>query len=392
MGAFVKPPQAPPTFIGTPDSIIADTKTLIEKSRSLQDRLVEQIKPDQARFQNAILPQAQANDEDSLEANILCFYSAVATDKKIRDASTEAEQLFADFAIESNMREDVFKLADAAWKAEHGKLGGESWRLLDKERKSYIRYGLGLPAGPKRDRFKEIKTKLSEISIQFAKRLNEENGGLYFRKEELEGVPKDLVESFAAGEGEHAGKVKVDFKYPSLFPVLKYAKHAYVRQQMYIANENKCNANVPLFKEAIVLRDEAARLLGYPNHAAFIIEEKMLKTPETVNDFLGDLSHRLKDGGRSDLEQLNALKKADMLERGDTFDGKQYLWDKGFYETIMLQKDYQIGKNGVFRHYFELTSYRPREDCRILPTFVYYQRDARNLRRAFRHGFRGSGW
>ena len=48
--------------------------------------------------------------------------------------------------------------------------------------------------------------------------------------------------------------------------------------------------NVPLFKEAVVLRDEAARLLGYPNHAALRIEDKMAKTPKTVDDFLGDLA------------------------------------------------------------------------------------------------------
>jgi len=353
---YTKPPQAPPVFTGTPESVIADTKRLIEHSRKLQDKLVAEIKPEEANFKNAILPQARLGDEDSLEANILCFYSAVSTDKALRDASTDAEKLFADFGIESNMREDVFKLSDAAWKAEKGKLYDESWRLLDKDRKSYIRYGLGIPEGPKRDRFKEIKTRLSEISIKFQKRLNEENGALWFSAEELHGVPKDLVDNFPKGEGEHAGKVKVSFKYPDLFPVLKYATNADVRKQMFIANENKCNDNVPLFQETVLLRDEAARLLGYPNHAAFVIEEKMLKTPKAVDDFLGDLRERLAPGGLKEIEVLKALKKSDMETRGDANpDDHYYLWDHRYYDTLMLQKEYQLDQEQI-AEYFPLST------------------------------------
>jgi len=353
---FAKPPQAPPLFTGTPESVIADTKRLIETSRSLEDKLVKEIKPEDANFKNAILPQAWESNESSLEANILCFYSAVSTDKALRDASTDAEKLFSDFGIESSMREDVFRLVDAAYNAENGRLDGESWRLLEKDRKGYIRNGLGLPAGPKRDRFKEIKLRLSDLSIQFSKRLNEENGALWFTPEELEGVPKDLVDNFPKGEGEHTGKVKVSFKYPDLFPTLKYAKNVETRKKMFIQNENKCNDNVELFRETMLLRDEAARLLGYPNHAAFVIEEKMMKTPKTVDDFLGDLRERLASGGLKEIEVLKALKQKDMESRGDkSFDGNYYLWDHRYYDNLMVEQDYQLDQEKI-AEYFPLST------------------------------------
>jgi len=69
-----------------------------------------------------------------------------------------------------------------------------------------------------------------------------------------------------------------------------------------------CNQNVPLFKEAMVLRDEAAHLLGYPNHAAFYIEDKIAKKPETVDTFLGDLRSRLTAGSQREIEELKQLK------------------------------------------------------------------------------------
>jgi len=194
---------------------------------------------------------------------------------------------------------------------------------------------------------------LSELSIAFQKTLNEENGGLWFTEKELEGTPKDVLEGLKKGEGEHEGKVRLSFKYPDLFPALKYGKNPDTRKTIFIANENKCNANIALFKEAVVLRDEAARLLGYENHAQFRIEDKMAKTPKTVNDFLGDLRQRLAPGGLEEIEKLKALKKADLkeLKQEDKFDGHYYLWDHRYYDTLMLDKEYSLDQNKIAEYF-----------------------------------------
>jgi metallopeptidase MepB len=147
-----------------------------------------------------------------------------------------------EFKIEASMREDIFALVQAAWdKFHNGESGfdGESLRLLEKERKRYIRNGLGIEKGPKRDRFKEIKKRLSQLSIEFQKNLNEENGGIWFTKKELEGVPEGVLGGLESGIGENEGKLKLSFKYPDLFPTLKFALDAETRQKVFIQNENK---------------------------------------------------------------------------------------------------------------------------------------------------------
>lgn len=299
---------------------------------------------------------AQEDNQMSLESHIIGFYQAVSTDKTLRDASTDAEKLMDDFGIESAMREDVFQRYDAALKKGE-KLDAESQRLLEKDHKGYIRNGLGIPSSSQRERFKEIKKRLSELSITFQKTLNEENSGLWFTKEELEGVPEDVVSGLQKGEGENSDKLRLTFKYPDLFPTLKYAKNADVRRHLFIANENKCNTNVPLFKEAVVLRDEAARILGYKNHAEFRIEDKMAKTPKTVDDFLGDLRTRLAPGGKQEIAKLVDIKKDDMQSRGQQaqFDGNYYLWDHRYYDTLMLEKDYQLDHQKI-AEYFPLST------------------------------------
>ncbi|KAK0266355.1 metalloendopeptidase [Friedmanniomyces endolithicus] len=347
---YKKPPQPPPLFTHTPDSLLQDTERIINQSKALQDRIVKDVSPEHAEFKSVLQPFAQDDNRMSLETHIIGFYQAVSTDAKLRDASTEAEKKMDDFGIEASMREDIFKLVDSVFKKQQDdqKLDAESRRLLEKDHKGYIRMGLGIPAGPKRDRFKEIKKRLSELGITFQKNLNEEQGGMWFAPEELEGVPSDVTGDLKKGDegAEHAGKLWLTFKYPDLFPVQKYCKNAETRRKVLVANENKCNQNIALFKEALVLRDEAARLLGYPNHATFRIEDKMAKTPKTVDDFLGDLHERLAPGGLKEIEKLKELKKT---ETGDA--DKYFLWDHRFYDTLMLERDFQLDQQKIAEYF-----------------------------------------
>lgn len=235
---YQRPPQAPPSFTGTASSIVADAQALCDSTRSMLDKIARDITPETATFENVVLPIAYEENAAGLENRIIGFYQAVSTDSKLRDASSKAEEIMDEFSIEASMREDIFKLVEAAFQKKEN-LDPESQRLLEKERKSYITNGLGIPAGPDRDRYKEIRKRLSMIQIEFQKNLNEEDGGIWFTQKELEGVPSDVVEGFEVGTGENEGKYRFTFKYPDLFPVMKFAKDADVRKKVFIQNENK---------------------------------------------------------------------------------------------------------------------------------------------------------
>lgn len=146
-GHLRKPPQAPPVFTATTQSLIDDAKRLIETSRKVQDDVVARVTPETASFESVMKPLAQDENVMALESHILGFYQAVSTEQQLRDASSKAEELMDEFFIETVMREDVFKLVEAALKKGE-KLEPESRRLLEKEHKDYIRNGLGLPAVP----------------------------------------------------------------------------------------------------------------------------------------------------------------------------------------------------------------------------------------------------
>jgi len=235
---YRQPPQAPPSFTATPTSLLEDAKVLCGIKRSVLDKIAAEITPEIATFDNVVLPIAQDEDKAGLQNRIIGFYQVVSGDAELRAASSKAKGLMDEFAIEASMREDIFTLVDAAFK-KGAALDRESQRLLEKERKSYITNGLGIPAGPLRDRFKEIKKRLSQISIEFQKNLNEEHGGIWFTRKQLEGVPTDVIVNLETGHDANEGKVRLTFKYPDLYPTLKFALDPEVRQKVFIENENK---------------------------------------------------------------------------------------------------------------------------------------------------------
>jgi metallopeptidase MepB len=61
---------------------------------------------------------------------------------------------------------------------------------------------------------------------------------------------------------------------------------------------------------------EAAHLLGYPNHASYILEIRMAKSPELVKPFLADLSEKLDSAAHKELAVLQGLKEKDLQELG----------------------------------------------------------------------------
>jgi metallopeptidase MepB len=110
---------------------------------------------------------------------------------------------------------------------------------------------------------------------------------------------------------------------------------------------------VPLFRELIIRRDEYARLLGYPDYATFQIEGKMMKTPEKVLDFLGDLRMQLAPRGAKEIDHLKDLKSRNLKSRGldATNDGYFYLWDYEFYNRLMIEEEYSVDQQKIAEHF-----------------------------------------
>ena len=346
---FENAAQKLPLFDATPDSILIDTQRLIKETRTVQDEVVKMVHgPQHATFDNTLQPLAHQANIFAEKSHMLRFYSDVSPNLEMRRASNEAGELLNDFEIDSVGREDIFHLIDAVYKnREREDLGVESCLLLEQEHHKFISNGLGLSAAQQRDNIKGMKKRLSQLSTEFQKNLNEEDGGIWFTREELEGVPNDVLEGAEKREEHDLGKleVRLTFQSPDYFAVMNHARHDKTRKRMFLENENKCVRNVPILKEALVLRNEIARLLGYNNHAAYRLSEKMVKSPTAVNNFLADLRANLTNRGCKEIEKLKQIKEHDVGV--EHFNGHYYLWDHRYYHSMLLKTEFMVDQEKV---------------------------------------------
>ena len=256
------------------------------------------------------------------------------------------------------MNEPLFKLVDAVLQSNDQNLETESRRFLSKLHWNHTASGLSLPVEQERQRFKAIKARLGELESDFLKSLAEAKsggGGIWFTREQLEGVPDTVLERFESGQGDKSGLFLVSFSNSDYFAVLRFAMNAATRKRIFLAVDNMCGASVPVFKEAVILRDEAARLLGYPSHAAFIAKENMVQNTETVYKFLGELKDGLLPGVQDELRRLKQLKREHVEANGESFDGRFFIWDHHFYSNFALKKDYAIDHQEL-AEYFPLNT------------------------------------
>ncbi|KAJ2738005.1 metalloendopeptidase [Coemansia sp. Cherry 401B] len=336
----------------SPAEIHRTTDRLIAESTAVQDRVAAESRP---TFESVIVPLAMCENEQSAEYNVVTFVQSVSTDKEVRDASTAAEEKLREFEIESQMREDVYKVVRAVFDnaSEMDKLGAEDRRLVEKMELGYRRNGLALDKD-KREQLGVKQKRLSELEVRFSRNINENDGAEAFTREELVGLPDDFFEGRQIKIEDGVEKFVVTTKYPDLVPLLKKAKNETTRRRMLYADETRCPENIALMQEAVRLRLEIAQMLGYKTHAEFKLELSMAKAPATVLDFEDDLRQRLEPLADRELKEIEALKRADKEAAGEPYEGL-FSWDFRYYSAMVLERKHQISDDEV-KQYFSMQS------------------------------------
>ncbi|CAO3681225.1 unnamed protein product [Umbelopsis vinacea] len=326
-------PQPTLNFAITATELSQTIKDIISQETEINDK-VAALAPEQQTFETVIPHEPK---------------------KDIRDASVEAEKEYDAFGIEQGMRKDLYDAVQNVFKkTDLNALDPEDARLLTKTELDFRRNGLALEE-KKRNELKEIRTKLSELSIEFSKNQNEESSTVAFTKDELENMDDDFLSGLKKEEIDGVEKYVLTMRYPDVLPVLKMCKNENTRRTHYIAYESRNKENIAILEEAIKLRRRAAKLLGYPSHASFVLEVKMAKTVEAVRTFLDDLVKRLEPVGETELERLKNIKRKEKETRGEEFDGKINGWDTAYYLRVLLEEEYQVDQQ-VIKQYFPLNN------------------------------------
>jgi len=240
-------------------------------------------------------------------------------------------------------------------------LNAEQQRLLEETHKQFVRSGADL-TDEAQDRLREINAELAELTQEFRNNVLSETNEfelLVTDEVDLGDLPASLV-ALAADEAKRRGHDckcwSFNTQRPSTDPFLQYSPNRDLRKQLFDAyamrgdNDNDAD-NKAIASRMAQLRVARATLMGYDNHAEFILSDNMAENPENVYGFLEKIwvpALRVSKQERTDLE---AMMKADGID--DRLRG----WDWRYYtEKVRLEK-FDLDDDAL-RPYFEVNAVR----------------------------------
>ena len=159
----------------------------------------------------------------------------------------------------------------------------------------------------KRAQIQALQEELAKASTEFAANIAKGRKTVTADPAELEGLPADYIAAHKPGAD---GKVVISTDYPDINPVMAYAKSEALRKRLSLANLTRAYPeNDVLLRRILDLRQQIASLLGRPNYAALVLENKMLNTPEKVEKLLADMAEAARPAAMRDYAKKLAAQK-----------------------------------------------------------------------------------
>lgn len=330
-----------------------------KKAIEVQNEEIDAIinNPEAASFENTIAALDYSGDLYNRVSNIFYNIKSANTSDEMQQIAKDLVPIISEHKSNISLNPKLFERIKAVYLGRDSlDLNQEQAMLLEKTYKRFVRSGADLSEEDKAN-MRKIDEQLSMLSLQFGDNLLEEtnNYKLVIEKEEdLEGLPEGLVSGAveAAEEAGLSGKWVFTLHKPSWIPFLTYCSNRELREDLYKAMYSRANRgnefdNKDIIELIIKLRTERAQLLGYKSHADYVLEERMAKTPENVNELLMKL---WVPAIRIAKEEAAMMQKMIDAEGGDF---KLASWDWWYYAEKIRQEKYALDDEEL-REYFSL--------------------------------------
>lgn len=201
-----------------------------------------------------------------------------------------------------------------------------------------------------RTRIKALRDEIIAIGQEFDRTIREDVRSVSFDTKDLAGLPQDYVEAHPPGPD---GTVAITTQYPDALPVFRYAKDPEVRRRLQWEYLNRGHpANEGTLTRLIAARDALARLLGYASFADYIVQDKMVGSARSVEDFLKKVRAASEERAKEDADRLLERKRRDVP-------GAKALeaWDTNYYSEVVRAEDFAFDSK-LLRPYFPFAKVR----------------------------------
>jgi len=324
---------------------------------------IEQIAQDPAppTFENTIVAMERAGRTLDHVIALYWIWSSNMSTPEFQEVERKMAPKLAAFSDRITQNEALFRRIEAVYESpEKATLTPEQQRLVWVYYTDFVRAGAKLE-GAAKQRLSEINQRLAELFTSFSQNVlaDENDYWLVLENEaDLAGLPESLRSAAAAAAEEKGlpGKWVIMNTRSSMEPFLTFSDRRDLREKGWrmwvdrgdMGDEQDNNA---IIAEILKLRAERARLLGYPTHAHWRLENSMAKTPEAAMQLMETVWKPAVARVREEVADMTAVARA----AGQPADIQP--WDYRYWAEKVRKAKYDLDQNEV-KPYLQLEKLR----------------------------------
>ena len=312
-------------------------------------------------FENTIAAMERSGHALRRVGTVYGIYGATLSDDAVQAVEREMEPKLAAFRDRITQNEKLFERIAAVYGTRTASgLTPEQQRLTWLTYTDFVRAGAKLDPTAKQ-RLAAINQSLAGLFTRFSQNLLGDEGSRYTLlagEADLAGLPESLRDGYA-GDAERRGrkgKWVVANTRSSVEPFLTYSTRRDLREKVWREFVNRgdngdARDNNAIIGEILQLRAERARLLGFPTHAHWRLENTMARTPERAMELMEAVWKPAVSRVREEV--------ADMQKVADAEGAKITIepWDYRYYAEKVRKAKYDLDTNEL-KPYLQLDKLR----------------------------------
>ncbi len=233
-------------------------------------------------------------------------------------------------------------------------LDAEQVRLVERYHRDFVRAGAALPTADQ-ERLRALNQRLSTLTTDVGTRvlLAARDGAVHVGdRSRLDGLGEPAVAAAerAASDAGREGYL-LPLVLPTIQPALAVLTDRELRRELHEAATTRGlggeHDTRPLVAEIVALRAERAALLGYRDHAAYVVDDETAGSTGAVLDMLGEMTGPAMRNLAAERTRLEGLLHADGI------DGPLEPWDWAYYAARDRASAFDVDADAL-RPWFEL--------------------------------------
>ena len=342
---------------------IALFKPALESAMTEQLAETDRIANDPAApdFENTIAALERTGRTLDRVTTLYGIWSSTMANPEFQAVQREMAPRLAAFNDRITQNEPLFKRIDAVYNSPaKARLTPEQQRLTWLYYTNFVRAGAHLHPEAKK-RLSEINQQLAGLFTKFSQNVLAEETDQFIvlkSEEELAGLPQSVRDAAAAAaeQKKQPGTWVIMNTRSSIDPFLTYSDRRDLREKawrMFVnrgdnGDEHDNNATIT---EILQLRAERAKLLGYPTHAHWRLENSMAKTPERAMELMEAVWKPAVARVHEEVADMQALADKEGAKI------KIEPWDYRYYMEKVRKAKYDLDQNEI-KPYLQLEKLR----------------------------------